>query len=376
MEKQNNIFEFAKKELSQDAVICWMLNWINYPESELHQLGKEMFALLGENDIDIKQEITIHQQFKKADIVVVLHGSRRIIIIEDKVTSSLHDDQITKYRDALKIDQVQRELGVIGEVITDIRAVYFKTGFFYDVDNIIKYDNNIDVIVSGYDFYNLIKKYVGKSSSEILESYIAYLSEFLQWYDKYGDYTKQYETGEYFVSWEYIAQYRLMRDIFPEEMWDKESNVFMVEQDSSSGRPWAESSICPSLKYKNGDEYCFFWRIDTDNKGPYISLRFYESFNKNESEKKKRHKKYYDHFVKHIQDVVEKNVSITKLCWNDVQSGYRGSYKESALITIHLSEYLDNWGERGEELINSVRLYTEDFVSGLYKLIEEIEKES
>ena len=75
-----------------------------------------------------------------------------------------------------------------------------------------------------------------------------------------------------------------------------------------------------------------------------------------------------------MQDVVEKNESTTKISWNDVQSGYRGSYKESALITVHLSEYLDKWNERRDQLINSVRLYTEDFVSGLDGVIEEIER--
>ena len=28
---ENNIFSFATNELSQDAFICWCLNWINMP---------------------------------------------------------------------------------------------------------------------------------------------------------------------------------------------------------------------------------------------------------------------------------------------------------------------------------------------------------
>ena len=124
MEKQNNIFEYATKELSQDAVICWMLNWINYPESELYQLGKDMFMLLGENDLDVNQKIDIRTQFKKADIVVVLHGTRRILIIEDKVYSSEHDNQIAKYKETLSDESVQRELGITGDYITDIRTIY------------------------------------------------------------------------------------------------------------------------------------------------------------------------------------------------------------------------------------------------------------
>ena len=379
MGKQNNIFRFATKELSQDAVICWMLNWVEYPESELHQLGKDMFLLLGESDIDVNQKIDIKTQFKKADIVVVLHGARRILIIEDKVYSSEHDDQIAKYKETLSEESVQRELGIMGDIITDIKTIYFKTGFFYDNDKVLVNNKMVDVVVSGDDYYKMVKKYAGITSSEILEAYIDHLEGILEYYDIYGDYTGKYKKGDklgrYFVAWEYIAQYRLMRDIFPEEKWDKKSGVFMIENGSSSGRPWTESCICPSPKYKNGDQYCFFWRIDSDNNGPYISLRYYESFDKNkEKDKLKRHELYYGHFVKYMQDVVEKNESITKISWNDVQSGYRGSYKESALITVHLSEYLDRWNERRDQLINSVRLYTEDFVSGLDGVIEEIER--
>lgn len=29
----NNIFSFATGELSQDAFICWCLNWINEPDN-------------------------------------------------------------------------------------------------------------------------------------------------------------------------------------------------------------------------------------------------------------------------------------------------------------------------------------------------------
>lgn len=46
----NNIFEYSTKELLQDAVICWCINWINYPDAVLCELGKATLDLcLGEN---------------------------------------------------------------------------------------------------------------------------------------------------------------------------------------------------------------------------------------------------------------------------------------------------------------------------------------
>ena len=40
--ERNNMFKYATKELSQDAFICWCINWINYKEHKLYNLGKEM----------------------------------------------------------------------------------------------------------------------------------------------------------------------------------------------------------------------------------------------------------------------------------------------------------------------------------------------
>ena len=46
----NNIFSFATGELSQDAFICWCLNWINEPETiathRYRQLGLDLLAKL------------------------------------------------------------------------------------------------------------------------------------------------------------------------------------------------------------------------------------------------------------------------------------------------------------------------------------------
>lgn len=54
---KNNLFSFATSELSQDAFICWCLNWINYPNENLYSMAKAIFSnLLEEENIrNIKQ---------------------------------------------------------------------------------------------------------------------------------------------------------------------------------------------------------------------------------------------------------------------------------------------------------------------------------
>ena len=41
----NNIFDFATSELSQDAVICWCINWFNFKDSSLYPLAKDTLNL-------------------------------------------------------------------------------------------------------------------------------------------------------------------------------------------------------------------------------------------------------------------------------------------------------------------------------------------
>ena len=81
MLKTNNLFQFATKELSQDAIICWCLNWIHYPDSKLYPMAKDLFKLLGQDDVDCNQKITIKKQVKKIDILVLFHDTNKILII-------------------------------------------------------------------------------------------------------------------------------------------------------------------------------------------------------------------------------------------------------------------------------------------------------
>jgi len=122
--------------------------------------------------------------------------------------------------------------------------------------------------------------------------------------------------------------------------------------------------ICESKLYdKNSKEtYSIFWRVDTNKNGPYLSLRFYEDFDKTNNDKLNRHREYYNKFLEEIRNIVEKNESYIELKWEDIKDGYRGSYKESSLLSIQLSSYLDNWESKGNQLINDVRFITDEFV--------------
>ena len=64
--ERNNMFKYATKELSQDAFICWCINWINYPNDKLHNLGKDMLNEILYPDTNNKK---LYPDYKKGEII-------------------------------------------------------------------------------------------------------------------------------------------------------------------------------------------------------------------------------------------------------------------------------------------------------------------
>ena len=357
---RNNIFQYATKELSQDAIISWLLNWANYPDSELHTLSIELFHLLGIEDFKPKQRITIKTQIKKADIVVALHEQGILLIIEDKTTFSEHDDQIKQYVDFFMKIENQRLLDNVSDKLYDVRTVYFKTGYYYDDDKTVK----ADVKVNAEQFYKILSQKKYSNISEILDEYVIHLKKIMDDDVKYGDFCGEDKSAGRYISWKAIAQHNLMRYIFHEEYWDEKSDVFRVKNGSSSGRPFTTIKICDVMHHANineDDKFSLFWRIDTNSKGPYLSLRIYDNgFDKIDNTNKKRHSNIYEKYIDHIKEFFSQITKRFHIKWDDVKERYTGNYKDSSLISFNLDSYLKNWVNEGSELKKMINEITAD----------------
>lgn len=87
--KNPNIFDYATSELSQDAFICYMLNF---------PLAAKLF--LGQCHINNEDILNIERQHMHIDILV--ETDNHYLIIEDKTGTGEHDDQICHYVEELK----------------------------------------------------------------------------------------------------------------------------------------------------------------------------------------------------------------------------------------------------------------------------------
>lgn len=188
--ENNNIFKYATKELSQDAFICWCINWINYPESELYNLGSDMLNFIlapykkCENLYPIKN-LKIVRQFKKMDIVITIN-KEYVVIIEDKIDAVIGE----KTNNEISINQLQMYIDKIQDIVnkndedalelleldktkfdeSKVIPVFLKTGLETDKEKELTYRK-----VNGKDILNILEKY--KNKNEIIYDFYESLRE-------------------------------------------------------------------------------------------------------------------------------------------------------------------------------------------------------
>lgn len=114
--KRPNLFSFATSELSQDAFICWLLSWaddINKEyRSSAHFAGRRLInEIYSKSKMEMPSSMSVEvvRQYHGIDIMCILNNNTAIII-EDKVHSSEHGDQLERYRrvaaDQLKVEKI------------------------------------------------------------------------------------------------------------------------------------------------------------------------------------------------------------------------------------------------------------------------------
>lgn len=129
--KENNLFMWATKELSQDAIVAWLLNM------DMDNIGKEFLKAIirVQPKVDILPNdfkiANIKTQYEKIDVLVDIEhsGITDAIIIEDKADTFLHDYQMLKYIEKIskkKYNKIYYVLFKSGEIYSWEKAEYEK----------------------------------------------------------------------------------------------------------------------------------------------------------------------------------------------------------------------------------------------------------
>ena len=157
---KNNLFDFATSELSQDAFICWLLNFAHEKHLNedivLTECAKEILSKILPDEPNLVITADIERQYKNIDILIEVNKKHNVII-EDKTFSNVHDDQINEYEKTLKAEGRQ-----------NIKCVYYKiVEQAHDEKNAINIKRN--------DLIDIFSKYKDKTENTILKEYYEYL---------------------------------------------------------------------------------------------------------------------------------------------------------------------------------------------------------
>ncbi|MGP5645632.1 PD-(D/E)XK nuclease family protein [Psychrobacter celer] len=103
-----NLFKFATSELSQDAFICWLLSWAdqdcqtgNDKHRALNRLATSVLALFFKkagNSLPSRiDKIVVKRQVNNIDVLCIINDTY-CVLIEDKVGSIQHSNQLVRYK--------------------------------------------------------------------------------------------------------------------------------------------------------------------------------------------------------------------------------------------------------------------------------------
>lgn len=397
----NNIFSFATGELSQDAFICWGLNWINEPDTvathRYRQLGLDLLAKLIDKPsncdkllkVDIKSidKVILVQQVLDIDVLAIIPQYKLAIIIEDKTSTSEHGNQISFYKDSLetvfnskkpwnaysKLEKAfkRSELNIDCANLSDyhIHTVYFKTGYYFDYDWQVAHSESVHNYLTGPMFLDILKNY-NDCESDILKSYCEHLKQQLNWCQSVSKIHGRYDDGEQYIKWERITQHGLLQIVFDNENLDgswlwKDMYVYPNQYSTGTnqgGSPWTnrrfwtrtETDAIWSKPPKSFNPW-IFWRVDHDSKGAYLSLRYYN--NDSTDQGKIIRKSIYSQLNTLINDTVNNELDRLNTTYeNCVTRPQHGNYYENTLIHICIDRVLDSWDDNnGEPFIGLVR---------------------
>ena len=125
-----NLFHYATKELAQDAALAYILAWADpvyhKTHSRLHELGTALLRALlatriGETAIPTVTTLEVETQFKRIDLLALINVENEdglVLLVEDKVDTDEHSNQIERYIETAKRRYPNRR----------IVPVYVKTG--------------------------------------------------------------------------------------------------------------------------------------------------------------------------------------------------------------------------------------------------------
>lgn len=193
-----NIFKYAQTELSQDAMICWLLECYHSENKTYRQIGRDFIRfVLGDktltfDDVELEQE-SPHRQYYHMDVYANIRVNKKIypVIFEDKTDTYLHGYQHERYvrmvkdwKTNEKWEDWRNSLFSEKELKWERTIfVFFKTGYIFkwqrkELEQISEALKNDDAVLRLIELEDIEKFMQGQSDKDnLLSDYYEHLKE-------------------------------------------------------------------------------------------------------------------------------------------------------------------------------------------------------
>lgn len=270
----NNIFSFAKKELSQDALLCYLVAYASVRDASaaLREFGRNFVRFLfragakpdessvpvitpgnGEpthhsGDCEIGVVRNLEMQYAprgrrdKIDVFfqAEVDGKTVSFLIEDKTGTGAHSNQLARYLDAVRTDDQLEDF---------IKPIYLKTGYIYSNERVSVEANHYSIVTAD-DFLHFLEDQNVTRNDEILRQYEENLRHIV---NERAVALEHWDMRQYHVQWEFMLR---LQKLIPAEKPQPGTWNGVKNGPNNDGSPWTQ------YVFSFDDHRGLFWRID------------------------------------------------------------------------------------------------------------------
>ena len=259
--KDNNIFNHGGKEFVIDTFLSWLLTESNYNE-KLSGFKEDFLAQIAGLSIpegEHIKEFRVKRQVNNVDLLVSvdLKSGEKKIIFENKMYSTLHHDQLKRYKDAF--DKASAYL-------------FLKLGYINELEKQRAKANGYKVI-GAEEIYSFLETYRGAHS---------YISDFLDYIElNFVGLRKQlngnFENNNFEDLKDASFQQFIMDQIYgklTEESFSSNKLKYKTGH-NYGGNPWTQLTFSSVENFYEGKNESLFYRIDKRSGKYYLRVNLY-----------------------------------------------------------------------------------------------------
>ena len=181
-----NLFDYATKELSQDAFLRWLFENYDCENEEVVKICKKVFNAFTKDNFDFSkiEDLKTTAQWKNIDVSIwfTIQGEEYLIVIEDKTTSEEHK-QLDNYNKKIQ-EHIDWLIKNNKKPIKQVYKVFYKTAQISGVEKERIEEAGWNNIFDIDTIYKLFKD-VKNTRSEVLDGYANHIRDINDTYNNF-----------------------------------------------------------------------------------------------------------------------------------------------------------------------------------------------